>query len=202
MTTLGVAVALLLGIDPPRDVEGGQGTTGKLQGVWVVTSWVEGGKPVAHKGAAGDLNYRWSISFSGDRFGSLPGAGTEAEFEHFRRYDQGFRFRLRSERSPGQIDIRWSDQDEPCLKGIYKLEGDVLTLCLSPKGRPERYESHPGSETILYVCERAKPNRSEASRLAPGVGSCSSPSGLDRQTGPRKLAGSLNPISLRVPRCR
>jgi len=106
------AMALLLGIGPPKDDEGGQGASGKLQGVWFVKSCIENGKPVLYKEENGDPPYRVFLSFSGDRFVTLPGAGTEPEREYLRRYDQGFRFRLRSERPPSRIDIRWSDQAE------------------------------------------------------------------------------------------
>lgn len=51
---LTMALALLLGMGPPRAADTGQGDSGKLQGVWVVTSWVGDGRPVECREKNGD----------------------------------------------------------------------------------------------------------------------------------------------------
>lgn len=46
------------------------------------------------------------------------------------------------------------------LKGIYRLEGDLLTVCHNPmKGgepRPTTFASEPGSGLVLGVFERQR----------------------------------------------
>jgi hypothetical protein len=43
------------------------------------------------------------------------------------------------------------------VKGIYKIDGDTLTMCLSPTGeRPAKFESTAGGQTILMTFKRMK----------------------------------------------
>jgi uncharacterized protein (TIGR03067 family) len=53
------------------------------------------------------------------------------------------------------IDIRTEDM---VLHGIYKLDGDTLTICLDESGeaRPPEFESREGSRVALVVLKRVK----------------------------------------------
>jgi uncharacterized protein (TIGR03067 family) len=53
------------------------------------------------------------------------------------------------------IDIQTEDM---LLHGIYKLEGDSLTICLDESGeaRPAEFESKEGSRVALVVLKRVK----------------------------------------------
>jgi uncharacterized protein (TIGR03067 family) len=56
----------------------------------------------------------------------------------------------------GTMDIYFAKNS---IKGIYRLDGDTLRLCLSLSGgpRPERFEAHKGESVVIYTFKRQKP---------------------------------------------
>ena len=51
------------------------------------------------------------------------------------------------------IDLKLENEGRT-MRGIYKVEGKTLTICLHPESRPETFEANPGSGNLLMVFER------------------------------------------------
>ena len=115
--------------------------TEKLQGSWQMTKGVRGGQPVPVEKVE-----KIKVEITNDKI--------------IIRDDSGERlatFKIDSTKKPAQFDITLANQEVPSL-GIYKLVGDILTICSANSGesRPTEFESKEGSKTALLVLERQK----------------------------------------------
>jgi uncharacterized protein (TIGR03067 family) len=76
-------------------------------------------------------------------------------------------YRIDPSRTPSEIDV--STQFDDLLKGIFRFEGERLTICLSKHeetARPTRFEAPAGSDHMLIelrLATLAEPSRSAAS---------------------------------------
>jgi len=72
-----------------------------------------------------------------------------------------FTYKLDLSEKPPKIDLTWAEfaNKGKVDLGIYRLEGDKLTLCTSQIGkeRPQAFEAKEGSGHTLLHLERAKP---------------------------------------------
>lgn len=114
----------------------------KLQGVWIVATAEENGKPEAGlKGA--------KVTFAGDTFTRQSGSDTSKGT-----------YKLNPAAKPAEIDVTFTEGalKGKSLTGIYVLEGDTLKVCTAAPGkkRPSAFASKAGSDDLLVTLTRDK----------------------------------------------
>lgn len=135
-TPLGVPAAPVL-----KDGKDAKDDAKKLEGDWTIESWVQLGRPTGVRGT-------WS--FKGDKYTLDQGGNLE----------EGT-IKLDKAKKPPVMDLAITGgscqgKDQP---GIYKLDGDTLTLCFAWPGntdRPTEFESPADKNWILITLKRDK----------------------------------------------
>jgi uncharacterized protein (TIGR03067 family) len=168
LLTLPALSAILLAAGQKDDANGQQDVTvvERLQGDWVLAETVSAGGVVCkHREGQPDTNH-FNIYIEKDR-AIFHFDGTDPEDEVIRT------FTVRPTKTPKEIDLvgvfSTISGDEKGKKelGIYKLDGDTLTLCLADEGlttRPTGFK--PGENTTLYRFTRSKKPISQDSSVA------------------------------------
>jgi uncharacterized protein (TIGR03067 family) len=106
-----------------------------LQGAWTVVSWEEAGRKQDPKG------YKFAVK--GQRI-----------LMNFGEHDLEYPFTVRQVKdAPKEIDV--IDDRNYLLRGIYKLEGDNLTICLGLAARrPPAFAAPKAGDCCLVVLRR------------------------------------------------
>src|SRR5215213_5591308 len=115
-----------------------------LEGEWAAEKFVEGGRER-------DRPIRFTFGPDG-KFGVREGSREKAE--------EGS-YQADPKKDPAEVDILPpAGKTAPPILGIYKVEGDTLTLCVAKGGpdarRPAKFESPAGSRVSLFTLKRVK----------------------------------------------
>src|SRR3954465_3333359 len=136
------ALALALGAPGAKDA---QKAPPSLVGDWAVESAVVGGKredPPAGTTWTFTVDGKSVLSVGGGE-GAGPGPST---------------YTVDAKKDPAWVDIAAGPKGTP-MKGVYKRDGDTLTLCLAVEAdgdRPAAFESKAGEKVILITLTKAK----------------------------------------------
>lgn len=142
---------------------------------WLVSVWSLFPWGLADAGPAGDAVARsdaalfrgeWDVVSEESALGARPKgllAGERLVVSGDRWHRQGGRkeggpmlFRLDERQAPGHLDLVYLQAGVPTrFRGIYRLDGDTLTVAVhyGGGGRPTRFE--PGPDTYVSVFQRA-----------------------------------------------
>jgi uncharacterized protein (TIGR03067 family) len=125
--------------EPPKE-------TPSIVGEWAASSVIVGGKGQAFP----EREFEYTLTADGKFVVRNGKEGGEGKYVLDRKKD------------PPEIDIflNGDKADSPTMQGIYKVEGDTLTLCVGPGGknktRPKNFEAPAGSEFMVLTLERPK----------------------------------------------
>src|SRR5262245_9949603 len=110
-----------------------------IQGIWKPEKIMERGREMAPEKRA-----KLRIEFKEGK------AIIRAEGEKDRPAD----YTIDAAKTPRNISIK--PEDKEGMIGIYKLDGDTLTICLGREARPTEFESKENVHTLLMVLKREK----------------------------------------------
>jgi uncharacterized protein (TIGR03067 family) len=143
MSPLLLGLTLSLGAPQAKDRPAAEQS---LVGEWVLDARTIGGNPVSPFTPAGSLRY--TFTGAGEcTVSTVPGIPPSK-----------YSFTADGKADPPAFTLV-SEGAGTVTAGIYKVEGDTLTLCWDrgpEAARPKKFESAVGSQMVLYVLKRVK----------------------------------------------
>lgn len=118
-----------------------------LQGTWVATEILSNGSP-----ASKEFLKDFRFTFSGQQLKMSPHRTPDGKLAEYK-------FTLDATSKPKGIDVLRADEAQPA-RGLYRLEGDALTVCLPNEtgaGRPGELAAPENSRLSLVTLKRVTP---------------------------------------------
>jgi uncharacterized protein (TIGR03067 family) len=114
-----------------------------MQGDWVAESLASDGEKASDDDVQAYFRNVKGDAYTVFRFSKVSGKGT---------------LKIDATKNPKTIDSTPDGGKVPPVAGIYSLEGDTLTICNAPPGkpRPTKLVSEPNSGHSLWVWKREK----------------------------------------------
>jgi uncharacterized protein (TIGR03067 family) len=140
------AVWLALAVAAPQSKDAARKDPPSLVGTWVVVSFAAAGHQSPAGATAADS---WEYEFKAD--GTL-----EVRVADGGR-SKGVQYTADPKKDPAEIDIALTEQGVT-HRGIYKVEGDVLTICVHAareSKRPAKFEYGAGTNLQMTTLQRA-----------------------------------------------
>jgi uncharacterized protein (TIGR03067 family) len=142
-TILCVALGLIAAADSPADA--GKKELDALQGKWSMAGLEVNGEKVPPEKFPSSR-----LEITGERY--IVNTG---------RSSHEMRIKVDPTKSPKTIDMTFQDGDNKgdTAEGIYKVEGDTLTICrprLPPHERPTEFVTKPGTDRFIVTWKREK----------------------------------------------
>jgi|SoiMethySBSTD1v2_1073268.scaffolds.fasta_scaffold181022_4 uncharacterized protein (TIGR03067 family) len=144
-TSLLLGLAIIVGAPGPKDPPKKEPT---IVGEWTGESATSGGMalPVPQGGI------KFTFTADGKLTVHEAGGGKGGEAGSYK---------IDPKATPAEIDLMPTTAGNgPTLLGIYKLDGDTLTMCFLPGGpgteRPKNFESPAGAQSIVMTFKRVK----------------------------------------------
>ena len=140
--TTSVLLALAIAVAAPGTKNPPKKDPPALVGEWAGESGVEKGRALALPPGTG-----WVFTADGKSVLTLGGGAGSTEAT----------YKADATKAPAELDLSDGPKGKP-LRGIFKVEGDTLTVCLveGDADRPTAFESAAGSKAILLTLKRVK----------------------------------------------
>jgi len=138
-------LVVVLAVGAPAPKENAKKDPPSIEGEWIAESFIDNGRPIP-----------------------IPASGISFVFTKDNNYlfsenamkSPASAFRIDLKKTPHEIDLDFPGFDGIVIRGIFKIEGNTLTLCnANPLGgvaRPTEFESAEKSGRRLLVFKRAK----------------------------------------------
>lgn len=144
-TALGLFLLAPAGSAAPKPKDDAKDDLKKLEGDWKFTTWVSNGNDLPQELLE---IAKWSVK--GDKY----------TFEMGENKEEGT-IKLDSAKKPAKIDLDIKDGNDKgkAQPGIYKIEGDTITICLARPGnkdRPTEFSGKGEDGHILVTIKRLK----------------------------------------------